>query len=359
VKKIGGCTRLGTGPAADPALAFGVLFARVRRTIAERGLVEAGDRVLVACSGGPDSAVLLHVLARLAPELRLTLFAASVDHGLRADADRDVAVARALAERLEVPFAALRVEVPRAGASVQAKARAARYRALAAEAARLGAARVAVGHTLDDQAETVLSRLLRGAGVRGLAGVAPRREDGVVRPLVDCRRAAVHAHAARFALPHVRDPSNDRAAFERVRLRTRVLPALEAEDARVVEHLARLADEARALRGWVREDAERLLREARAGADLRVEALREAPGPVRAECLARWVRERTGAPARRAHVEGLDALLSGRGEVLLPGRLVVERVPDPTYDSGSERLVARFAPSHPTRSRARVPGPAE
>ena len=98
-----------------------MVLARVRRTIRERALLDGGERVLVACSGGPDSAALLHVLHRLAPELRLTLFAASVDHGLRADAARDVEVAGALAARLDVPFAALRVSVPREGASLMAK----------------------------------------------------------------------------------------------------------------------------------------------------------------------------------------------------------------------------------------------
>src|SRR5690606_24602500 len=99
------------GSTERSGLAFGVLISRVRRTIAERGLFGPGARLLVACSGGPDSAVLLHVLTRLAPELDLRLWVASVDHGLRPDAARDVAVARELADRLEVPFSALRVEV--------------------------------------------------------------------------------------------------------------------------------------------------------------------------------------------------------------------------------------------------------
>lgn len=322
-----------------------MLLARVRRTLSERGLIEDGARVLVACSGGPDSAALLHVLSRLAPERRLTLFAASVNHGLRPDADRDVAAARQLADRVGVPFAALAVEIFSEGASTQAKARAARYEALRGEAARLGAARIAVGHTRDDQAETVLSRLLRGAGVAGLSGIEPAREDGVIRPLVDCPRAAVHAYVDRYELPRVADPSNADPRFERVRLRATVLPALEAEDPRIVEHLASLADEARALRAMVVTLGGMLLDDARTDGGLDVARLSAAPAPVRDRALAAWVEAETGSPARRAHVEALARLLrSGQGEVLLPTDRVV--------CCQGATLAVRRDPAHPTRSRS-------
>ena len=108
----------------------------VRSTIAERSLLSQGDGVLVACSGGADSGAMLHALTRLAPELDLSLFAASVDHGLRPESGRDVEVARELSKRLEVRFAALRVEVP-PGPSRQAHARDTRYEALREEAARM------------------------------------------------------------------------------------------------------------------------------------------------------------------------------------------------------------------------------
>src|SRR5262245_8818481 len=130
-------------------------------------MIPRDARVLCACSGGPDSAAMLVALARLAPELGFELVAASVDHGLRADAAHDVAIASRQAAALQVPFHALRIEVA-AGASIQAQARSARYEALLRLAAELGASRVAVGHTRDDQAETVLARLLRGSGLVGL-----------------------------------------------------------------------------------------------------------------------------------------------------------------------------------------------
>lgn len=285
----------------------------MRRTLRERALLRDGERVLVAVSGGPDSAALLSVLARLAPELGLALHAASVNHGLRPDAARDVEVAGALAAQLAIPFDALEVEVAANGASIQARARAARYAALRRRAAELGASAIAVGHTLDDQAETVLSRLLRGASIPGLAGIEPRRADGVVRPLIDCRRAAVRAHVARFALPHVIDPSNADDRFERARLRERVLPALAAEEPAIAIHLARLADEARAIRALVDREADAMVdRATPAGLPIGGEA------PVRARAIQRWIEGLTGRPAKRAH---LAALLRGE-EALLAGGLL-------------------------------------
>lgn len=286
-----------------------MIVAQVRRSIRERGLLREGERVLVACSGGPDSAVLLHVLSRLAPELSLELRAASVDHRLRAGSEAAVETARGLAERLEVPFTGLAVHVPASGPSVQAKARAARYEALLAEASRCGASAIAVGHTRDDQAETVIARILRGAGLLALRAIEPRREDGVTRPLLDCDRADVHAHAARFELPFVRDPANSDPAHGRARIRGSLLPLLVAEDPRLVEHLARLADEAR-------EASELVGRAARGPAD---SALRDLPRLVRDELFARRVRDETGQTIRRAHLDALDRALRDGGEVLLGG----------------------------------------
>ncbi len=321
-----------------------MIVARVRRTLSERALLAGGERVLVACSGGPDSAALLHVLHRLASELRLALHAASVDHGLRSDAARDVEVAGELAARLGVPFSPLSVRVDRSGASLQGKARRARYDALLAEAARIGASALAVGHTLDDQAETVLSRILRGSGVVGLAGIEPRREDGVIRPLIDCRREDVHAHVAPHALPFRLDPSNQNESFERVRLRRSILPLLASEEPAVAVHLARLADDARSLRALAEDAATELLDAAGRGeAALDAALLSAAAPPVRASALSAWVRALTGRAASRAHVESLVRTLGGRGETLLPNDLRVRLEHDV--------LRARPAPGAPTRSR--------
>jgi tRNA(Ile)-lysidine synthase len=298
------------------------VLAQVRRTIEARELILPGARVLCACSGGPDSAALLVALARLAPELGFSVEVASVDHGLRPDAVRDVAIAGAQAESLGLPFHPLKVQVS-PGGSLQAKARAARYASLKACAAALGATRIAVGHTRDDQAETVLLRLLRGSGLRGLGAIDPRRRDGVVRPLIDCDRAEAHQLARASFREIALDPSNHDPRFERVRIRAHVLPALLAEDPRLTGHLADLADEAREVRSPLRAAAVGLVEHARVpGAEaesLRISVLAERPAQLRRAALREWLEQRGVAPVARAHLLELDhVLLTQRGHVWLP-----------------------------------------
>ncbi len=151
------------------------LLERVERTIRRHAMLAGGESVLVAVSGGADSVALLHVLATLAPAWGLRLHVLHVDHGLRADSARDAEFVRRLGERLGIPVDVATVTVERRG-SLEAAARAARYAALAACADRVGAARIALGHTADDQAETALMRVLQGAGLRGLAGIPPVRD---------------------------------------------------------------------------------------------------------------------------------------------------------------------------------------
>jgi tRNA(Ile)-lysidine synthase len=274
--------------------------------------------VLVACSGGPDSQALLHALHALREEHGCALSVAGVDHGLRPEAPAELAMAGELAQELGLPFATLRVTVPD-GASRQAQARDVRYAALLEHARRLGAERIAVGHTLDDQAETVLARLLRGVSIDGLAGASPKRADGVVRPLIDAPRALVHAYVAEVGLRIAHDPSNQDAKYLRVRVRDRLLPALSAENPRLAEHLAQLADDAREAGQLLAAQAESAL--ARAAGDIR--ALREEPRLVRRFALKRRIERETGIPLTRAHLIAIDRMLFNGGHVRVPGDVVV------------------------------------
>jgi tRNA(Ile)-lysidine synthase len=222
-------------------------------TIAKRALtgeaeLEPGAVLLAAVSGGPDSMALLHVLARLAPKLGISVHAHGVDHGLRVEASKELEVAEAFATHLGVPFGRSTLRVARGG-NLQARARTARFEALAAAARGVGAHTIATAHHADDRAETVLLRLMRGAGPRGLAVLPPRAPLGgaddleLVRPLVRARRSDVLAHIERHAIPFASDPSNLDPRFLRVRVRRELMPLLEELAPGVVNHLVALADQ--------------------------------------------------------------------------------------------------------------------
>jgi tRNA(Ile)-lysidine synthase len=272
-----------------------------------------GDAVLVAVSGGADSVALLHVLSELAPSWCLTLHVLHVDHGLRADSARDADVVRALGARLGVPVHVERVQV--GPGSLEAAARAARYAALEAWADRLGAARIATGHTADDQAETVLMRVLGGAGVRGLAAIPPVR-GRVIRPLLEVRRQTLRDAVHAAGLPWVEDPANRDPKFLRNRIRHELLPLLAASySADVVPALAKTARLAReAVDGLERTAGAELARLAALEPDaltLPRAALAALPAPVAAEVL-RQAAARLGsrAPLRAWAHRGLRRVLS-------------------------------------------------
>src|SRR5436305_411523 len=192
--------------------------------------LERGDRAIVAFSGGADSTALLWGMARLAARRGAAVVAAHVDHGLDAGSAARADAAAATAERLGVPCVRERRPVPllrAAGESVEAAARRVRYAALEAVRARHGARWVATAHHRDDQAETVLLRLLYGSGLAGLAGVRPVHGTAV-RPLLGLPRAALAAAVAAAGLTAVADPTNGDLAAARNRVRHQLLPALSS-----------------------------------------------------------------------------------------------------------------------------------
>jgi tRNA(Ile)-lysidine synthase len=234
---------------------------RVLQTVRMHGLIAPGGRVLVALSGGPDSVTLLHVLRALESVGEFHVVGVGhYNHQLRGGAaDLDEQFCRALADTLRIPFEAGRGDVRAmaraARRSVEDAARTVRYQFLEEAADRLRADVIAVGHSLDDQAETFLLRLIRGAGPRGLAGIRPRA-GRVVRPLLDVRRADIRAYAAEYRLAFREDATNDDCSVPRNRVRHGLLPYLEREfSPGIVEVLAREA-------AIAREDEDRLQREA-------------------------------------------------------------------------------------------------
>ena len=293
----------------------------------------AGELVLAACSGGADSLALAAALAFVAPRAGLRGGGVTVDHGLQAgSAERAADVAAVMTKLGLDPVHSITVTVapPRAGAGPEAAARAARYLALDQTAREHRAAAVLLGHTLDDQAETVLLGLARGSGARSLAGMAARR-DPYRRPLLGLRRATTAAVCADLGLQPWQDPHNRDDRFARARVRHQVMPALEdALGPGVAEALARTA-------GQLRADADCLddlafaesgqLREPGSDpAGLDIKRLGALPAAIRTRVL-RDAAIRAGCPPgalAAEHVERIDALVTGwRGQrwVDLPGRV--------------------------------------
>jgi tRNA(Ile)-lysidine synthase len=310
-----------------PAPAVAAVRAAVR--VAVRDLAP-GDLLLVACSGGADSLALAAATAFEAPRAGLRAGAVTVDHQLQAgSADRASALASELTRLGLDPVEAVTVAVGRAGGP-EAAARAARYLALDDAADRLRAATVLLGHTRDDQAETVLLGLARGSGARSLAGMAAR-SGRYRRPLLDLDRAVVRSAAA--GLDTWDDPHNADPAFGRSRVRHAALPALEAAlGPGVAAALARTASllraDADALDGWADQVAEQVYDDAADGLD--VTALALLPAAVRTRVLRRAALE-AGSPAgdlSAGHVAGVDRLVTdwhGQGPLDLPGQVSAAR----------------------------------
>ena len=219
------------------AAASEALLAGVREAVAAHRLWSSQARVLVAVSGGADSVALLHALLALQPVWRLSLYLAHLDHGLRPESAADAAFVRELGRRWRVPTTVerrpVRARCAREGWSLEDGARRIRYQFLLETAHRYSAERVALAHTADDQAETVLMRLVRGTGLMGLCAIPVARPlaDGVtvVRPLLALWRRDVVAYLQAEGLAYREDATNADGRFARNRIRHELLPLLERD----------------------------------------------------------------------------------------------------------------------------------
>jgi tRNA(Ile)-lysidine synthase len=277
-------------------------------------MLAGGETVLIAVSGGADSTALFYLMSRLAAEWRLRLHVLHVDHHLRPDSQRDADAVITLASRLGVPADVVDVEVARVG-SLEDAARRARYAALDATAGRVGAHRIALGHTADDQAETVLMRVLSGSGLRGLAAMAPVR-GAIIRPLLGLRRPALVEVLREAGLEWVEDPTNRDLRFQRNRIRHQLLPQLAAAaGGDVVTGLNRLAARARetleTLDALAAAELARLAAGDAEALTLARERLARLPRPVATEVL-RQAAGRVGArgPLRAWAHRGLARVLA-------------------------------------------------
>lgn len=203
---------------------------QVEDTVERYGLLTPGDRVVAAVSGGADSCALALVLHALQSAYGLSLHLAHLNHGLRGEAAADAAFCREFARRLGLPFSGGEADVAararREKTSLEAAARAARYEFLESVRQQVHADRIAVGHTVDDLTETFFLNLFRGSGLDGLTALRPRREDGLIRPLLECTHRQAEAYCRQRGVAWREDASNVDVRFRRNQVRVRLLPLI-------------------------------------------------------------------------------------------------------------------------------------
>lgn len=281
-----------------------------------------GGTILCALSGGRDSVCLTHYLKELSKERDFTVAAAHFNHQMRPTAERDEGFVKRLCEEWKIPLYTGRGDVHAAakdnGWSGEEAARRLRYDFLEKTADEIGAQRIATAHHLEDQAETVLLNLLRGAGPEGLGGIPPVR-GRLVRPLLQTPRCEVETYLAQQKLSYVDDETNDEACFTRNRLRLQVWPELEQLHPGGAEHIARTAQLLRRENDFLNALAAEYLPDE--GTEVSCEALKQAPEVLRPRMM-RLLLERTAAGRKdfgTVHYEMLVHLVESDGVLDLPG----------------------------------------
>lgn len=218
---------------------------KIKQTIEEEELITKGDKVLLGLSGGADSMCLLHILNELKSPLGFTLSALHVNHMIREEANEDEARLTQLCREWDVPFEAVRVDVPAYAKEKRLSTEDAGRRIRREKLFSGGADKIAMAHNKNDQAETVLMRIIRGTGVRGLAAMEYKTEEGIIRPLLDTERAEIEKYCADKNLKPLMDKTNLQADYTRNKIRLEILPALQELNPGITDALVRLADSAR------------------------------------------------------------------------------------------------------------------
>ena len=240
---------------------------KVKETILRYGMIDSSDLLIVAVSGGPDSVCLLDILNSIKDESRVKLVVAHYNHGLRQGEDEsETRSVRQLATSMNLPFETGKASLltHENSASIEEKARNARYGFLEGIMNRLHAHKIAMGHNLNDQAETVLMRLFRGSGSSGLAGIPPCRDNAIIRPLIEIKRDEIESYLKEREISYVTDSSNYDTRYLRNRIRLELIPLLLQYQPRLIEHLGQLADMMRGeneflellAQDWVEKEAE-------------------------------------------------------------------------------------------------------
>ena len=292
------------------------MLSKLRGFVKEQGLISRGDRVVCAVSGGADSIALLWALYLLKDEWDLDLAAAHFNHQLRQEeSDEDEEFVRAFCEGYAIPLYVGSARVVAGEKGLEAAARDARYAFFATLPGK-----IATAHTADDNAETVLMHLVRGTGLKGLGGIAPKRGN-LIRPLLSVTRSDILSFLDEYSLSYREDSSNRTDLFMRNRIRHHVVPVLKEENPKFAENLSAMA-----LR--LRQDEEALSRLAAYHEQISIRALRLESSAVRARVLEQFLKENGIKEPDAQHIKLAEALVfsdnpSARGD--FPGGITISR----------------------------------
>ena len=310
-------------------------FRTFKRTVERYGLVRAGDKVLVACSGGPDSVALVNLLLELRQDVPHEVAVGHFNHRLRPAAASDEAFVRRLARENGLPFFSSRRDVRayalRFGLNLEEAARTLRYEFLGRTAVRMGATRIATGHTMTDQAETLIMRLMRGTGLTGLGGILSVADGVLIRPLLGLEREEIEAYLTEKRLACRRDETNEDLRFLRNRIRLELLPVLRAKfEPRLVQHLGRLAilyqDEERVMERVTTDAAAGLVGRREERLELNAEKLRALERGLARRVVRFFLRETQGDLRGLTFDDVEDVLNLGEGrEKTIRKGLVIRR----------------------------------
>jgi len=307
------------------------------------GLLKKNDSIVVAVSGGPDSIALLTLLAKLRRKFALTLHAVYLDHGLQKEASkRFLGVARAATANLSLPFFTKTVSVRRLAhsqrRSLEEAGRIARYEFFKSVCQKTGASKIATAHTLDDQAETMLMRILRGSGLRGLGGIPFRRKEGayeVIRPLLLCEKKDILSYLKENKISFCLDETNRDPAFTRNRVRHELLPLIQRRfNPQIKESLSALRTISEEAQAYLEQVSDRLFKKIskknKRRVSLPLKSLSHLPGALRREVLLKALASTRGDLKRftQTHVAStLELLSSGEYplELHLPGGIIVRK----------------------------------
>jgi len=227
---------------------------KVRKYIKQNKLFDKGAGIIIALSGGADSVCLFRILVSLREEYGLKLYAVHVNHGIRkGEAERDENFSRKLASEFNVPCSIYYYDIPALSSqwkmTEEEAGRKARYEAFENESAKTGADYIAVAHHANDQAETVLFRMCRGTGIKGICGI-PAKRDNIIRPLLCAARNEIEEYLKKIGQDYMNDSTNEKCEYDRNRIRQNVIPQLREINSQAVEHICSMADSVSEVYNW-------------------------------------------------------------------------------------------------------------